>query len=94
MASISYTLNQDIYVLLDLYRADANLEAMFLMNQAIDLSDQISKMHLPSAEFFILLISRIKVIGEIYKYGEAEMAAMNELLEIIEEHSARYCTNL
>jgi hypothetical protein len=94
VASISYTLNQDIYVLLDLYRADANLEAMFLMNQAIDLSDQISKMHLPAAEFFTLLISRITVIGEIYKYGEAEMAAMNELLEIIKEHRDRYCTNL
>lgn len=94
MASVSYTLNQDIYVLLDLYRADSNLEAMFLMNQAIDLSDQISKMHLPNEEFFIRLISRVEVIGEIYNYGEAEMAAMKELLEIIQEHRDRYCTNL
>lgn len=90
MASISYTLNQDIYVLLDLYKENHDFEAMFLMNQAIDRSDQISKLHLPTPEFFDRLESNIQVIAKVEGYT-AEMPALKELLEVVKEHRTRYC---
>jgi hypothetical protein len=93
VASVSYTLNQDIYVLLDLYKENQDFEAMFLMNQAVDRSDQISKLHLPTLEFFARLESTIQVMAKVEGYS-AEMPALKELLEIVEEHRTRYCTNL
>lgn len=93
MASVSYTLNQDIYVLLDLYKETQDFEAMFLMNQAVDRSDQISKLHLPTPEFFTRLESAIRVIAEVENYP-AEMTALKELREVIQEHSTRYCSNV
>jgi hypothetical protein len=93
VASISYTLNQDIYVLLDFYKENQDFEAMFLMNQAIDRSDQISKLHLTTPEFFSRLESTIQVIAEVESYS-SEMPALKELLEIVGEHRTRYCTNL
>jgi hypothetical protein len=93
VASVSYTLNQDIYVLLDLYKENQDFEAMFLMNQAVDRSDQISKFHLPTSEFFSRLESSIRVIAEVEGYS-SEMPALKELLEVIQEHSTRYCTNI
>jgi hypothetical protein len=89
LASISFTLNQDIYVLLDLYKENDDFEAMFLMNQAIDRSDQISKFHLPTAEFFAKLTDSIKVIATVEGYSE-DMPALKELLELVEEHRSRF----
>lgn len=89
MASISFTLNQDIYVLLDLYKENRDFEAMFLMNQAIDRSDQISKFHLPIVEFFARLTESIKVIATVEGYSE-DMPALKELLELVEEHRSRF----
>lgn len=90
MPSISYTLNQDIYVLLDLYKENQDFEAMLLMNQAVDRSDQISKLHLPTPEFFARLESTIQVLAKVNHYA-AEMPALKELLEVVEEHRTRYC---
>lgn len=92
MASISYTLNQDIYVLLDLSKETQDFDAMFLMNQAIDLSDQISKLHLPTPEFFARLTNSIKVLAEVSEYP-TEMPALKELREVVEEHRTRYCVS-
>lgn len=89
MASVSYTLNQDIYVLLDIYKEDSDFEAMFLMNQAVDRSDQISKFHLPAPEFFTRLEASIRALANFEGYS-AEMPALKELLEVVEEHRTRY----
>lgn len=90
MATLSATLNEDLYILQSLYRADGNLEAKMMMDEIINLSDQFSKLQLPGELFFERLLSSARNIGVVYKYSEADMVALNDVIDMIKEHQAKY----
>lgn len=86
MATLSATLNEDLYILQTLYRADGNLEAKMMIDEVINLSDQYSKLQLPAPVFFERLIASARNIGEVYRYGESDMDALNNVIDTIKEH--------
>lgn len=90
MATISATLNEDLYILQSLYRAEGNFEAKMMMDEVINLSDQLSKLQLPGQLFFERLLSSAHNIGVVYKYSEADMVALNDVIDMIKEHQTRY----
>jgi hypothetical protein len=90
MATISATLNEDLYVLQSVYRSEKNFEAKMLIDEIINLSDQFSKLQLPVELFFERLIASARNVGSVYGYSETEMEPLNETIEIILEHSNRY----
>lgn len=90
MATISATLNEDLYILQGLYRAEKNMEAKMMIDEVINLSDQYSKLQLPAPVFFERLIASAHNIGKVYNYSESEMDALNNVIDTINEHSEKF----
>lgn len=94
MATISATLNEDLYILQSLYRSEGHLEAKMMMDEVINLSDQLSKLQLPGELFFERLLSSAHNIGTVYRYSETEMIPLNDVLDMIKEHQACYASKV
>lgn len=85
MATLSYELSEEFYVLRDAFRKADDFSSSFACDTSVDLADAISKQHLPARDYLerVLRALQSNAAETTEDDGSKGYAACAELVEVL-----------